>query len=415
MSSVIRNRNKELEKPEEDIDNGTTDLYKYDSHNIEDIEKLWLRYIVIGLIFLLLFILYFIVSPVLYIDKWGEQDVIKYKVIIETLKMIGLFIGGGLGLYSIHLGYKRAVAMENSAVAANKTAEAALRNAEAANKTAEANLKNAQLAEDKQITERYSKAVEQLGSSESYVQLGAIYSLERIAKDSDKDYWNIIEILTTYIREESQKSFSLVLQAALTVIIRRNKSYGLGEEIPIDFIKVNFENLDLTGVNLKRANFSEANLQRANFSKAHLEGANFRKAHLVGANFSGANLENVDFTQTVLFGANFSHANLKNANFQGRYIVNVNFTNADLTDANFINAITWDEEEIDNNSYIEEDFDEECGVDLSREIFYKTNFNGANMRNTNLESANMKGAINLTEEQLEVAKGREKAKFIFED
>jgi uncharacterized protein YjbI with pentapeptide repeats len=392
---------KQLQKIEKYIDEEIINLAHYSSSNAEDIEKNWLRYIIIGLIFLLFAVLYFVVSPVLYVEQWNEQDEIKNKIIIEILKTIGIFIGGGLGLYSIYLGYKRAVAME--------------KNAEAANKTAEANLKNAQAAEDKQITERYSKAIEQLGKQEYYVQLGAIYSLERIAKDSDKDYWNIIEVLTTYIREESQKSYSQSLQAALTVIIRRNKNYGLGEELPINFTKVNLKNLDLTGVDLKGANFSEANLEGANFSKTNLEGANFSKASLRNANFSEANLQNVDFRQTLLFGVNFSYANLKNANFQERYIININFSNANLSNANFVNAITWDEEEIDNNYYIQQYFDEECGYNSSTEIFYETNFDGAILSNTNLEFANLKAATNLTEEQLKLAKGRDKAKFIFED
>jgi len=58
--------------------------------------------------------------------------------------------------------------------------------------------------QEKQITERFSKAVEQLGNEESItVRLGAIYSLERIAKDSKDDHWTIMEVLTAFIREKS--------------------------------------------------------------------------------------------------------------------------------------------------------------------------------------------------------------------
>lgn len=64
---------------------------------------------------------------------------------------------------------------------------------------AEASLK---ATEEKQVTERFSKAIELLGSKELEVRLGAIYALERIAKDSEKDYWTIMEILTAYVREK---------------------------------------------------------------------------------------------------------------------------------------------------------------------------------------------------------------------
>ena len=47
---------------------------------------------------------------------------------------------------------------------------------------------NLVVTQEKQVTERFAKAIEQLGSENIHVRLGAIYALERIAKDSDKDY-----------------------------------------------------------------------------------------------------------------------------------------------------------------------------------------------------------------------------------
>jgi hypothetical protein len=60
-------------------------------------------------------------------------------------------------------------------------------------------LKNLQLTQDRQITERYTRAVEQLGSDKLELRLGAIYALERIARDSERDHWPIMEILTAYV------------------------------------------------------------------------------------------------------------------------------------------------------------------------------------------------------------------------
>lgn len=48
--------------------------------------------------------------------------------------------------------------------------------------------RNVTIAEEKQVTERFAKAIEQLGNASIHVRLGAIYALERIAKDSEKDY-----------------------------------------------------------------------------------------------------------------------------------------------------------------------------------------------------------------------------------
>jgi hypothetical protein len=85
--------------------------------------------------------------------------------------------------------------------------------------------KNFKILDSKQITERFSKAVEQLGNEASItVRLGGIYSLEKIAQDSKNDHWTIMEVLTAFIREKSDDNRELDskipqdIQAALTVI-----------------------------------------------------------------------------------------------------------------------------------------------------------------------------------------------------
>jgi hypothetical protein len=55
-----------------------------------------------------------------------------------------------------------------------------------------------------QITERFTKAINQLGEAgpeKLAVWLAGIYALERIAKDSKRDHWPIMEVLTAYVRE----------------------------------------------------------------------------------------------------------------------------------------------------------------------------------------------------------------------
>jgi len=52
------------------------------------------------------------------------------------------------------------------------------------------------------VTDRYSKAVEQIGNGNSlHVRLGGIYALERVAADSDRDLPTIVEVLSAFIRE----------------------------------------------------------------------------------------------------------------------------------------------------------------------------------------------------------------------
>jgi hypothetical protein len=56
------------------------------------------------------------------------------------------------------------------------------------------------LAEQGQITERFTRAIDQLGSDHLDVRLGGIYALERIARDSPGNRSTIGEVLTAYIR-----------------------------------------------------------------------------------------------------------------------------------------------------------------------------------------------------------------------
>jgi hypothetical protein len=47
--------------------------------------------------------------------------------------------------------------------------------------------KNFTLSREGQMTDRYTKAVEQLGSDKLDVRIGGIYALERVARDSPRD------------------------------------------------------------------------------------------------------------------------------------------------------------------------------------------------------------------------------------
>jgi hypothetical protein len=70
------------------------------------------------------------------------------------------------------------------------TAGAALRQASIAGKR---HLEQTNADRERRITDSFTKAVELLGKPELEVRLGAIYALERIARESKRDYWPIIE------------------------------------------------------------------------------------------------------------------------------------------------------------------------------------------------------------------------------
>ena len=70
-----------------------------------------------------------------------------------------------------------------------------------------------ELTEQGQITERFTRAIDQLGATDDKqtprleIRLGGIYALERIARDSsERDYSTVMEVLTAYVRENTPQA-----------------------------------------------------------------------------------------------------------------------------------------------------------------------------------------------------------------
>jgi uncharacterized protein YjbI with pentapeptide repeats len=273
----------------------------------------------------------------------------KYKYVIETVKVLGLFISGGAVIVNVYFAGRRAEAMEETAKATNRNADAANKNAEAANKNAEAANKNAETANQKQITERFSKAIEQLGSDKPEVILGGIYTLERIARDSAPDQWTIMEVLTAFVRQnapiikenESQSpedqekllKLKISIRACLTVIGERKhpdlENKRLDNISGFNLVQFKLKGFNFTGADLTEANLFGADLTEANLRGADLTGASLYKADLTGADLTGADLTGADLT-----GANLTGADLTEANLRGADLTLANLTLADLTEAN---------------------------------------------------------------------------------
>jgi len=319
--------------------------------SIDDENDCIKNWAIAGTIFLFLIavaVTIYLISMILITER---KDLLKnkYEYIVESLKILGLFISGGAVIVNVYFAGRRAEAMEETAKATNRNADAANKNAEAANQNAEAANKNAEAANQKQITERFSKAIEQLGSDKPEVILGGIYTLERIARDSAPDQWTIMEVLTAFVRQnapvnesqspEDQKKFlelRISIQACLTVIAER-KHPDL-ENKYLDLTEVNISGLNLQGLKLKGFYFTGANLTEAKLYKADLTGANLIKANLIEADLEGANLTGAVLTGAVLEGANLTRACLIGANLTRAYLIGANLTRANLTGADLTGA-----------------------------------------------------------------------------
>jgi uncharacterized protein YjbI with pentapeptide repeats len=214
--------------------------------------------------------------------------------------------------------------------------------------------RNADTARQGHVTDRYTKAIEQLGSDKLDIRLGGIYALERIARDSARDHPAVMEVLSAFFREHSRDEDARTddgfplradLQAALRVIGRRNP---LRDTDPINLVRadlrgvsergIDLSNAILPGTDLTRASLPRANLSGANLNKAKLAGAQLTVAQLTKARLAGADLSNTNLHYADLRGADLTQANLSGANLHGANLRDAVLSKADLTDADLVYA-----------------------------------------------------------------------------
>jgi hypothetical protein len=66
--------------------------------------------------------------------------------------------------------------------------------------TATASRNQLKLSEQGQVTDRYTRAVEQLGHEKAPVRLGALYALERLAQDNPEHRRTVVDVFCAYLR-----------------------------------------------------------------------------------------------------------------------------------------------------------------------------------------------------------------------
>lgn len=426
--------------------------------------------ITIFLVLALILFLYYLIFlyPVNQVSQYGINNVTEKVNLINQYRTTSIqliatsaqIFGGiavGIGIYFAWGNLKVAQAtLESNQINAHKSLEVALaslksdqetaqKNIEISLATLDSNIKNAQksleAAQESQITERFTKAVDQLGATDKdgnpaiEIRLGGIYALERISKESEKDYWSIMEILTAYVRKNSSVEIvgrnkkvmpistgiqanddtksevsevgeiPLDIQAILTVIGERKYSCYTGEIKRLDLHETRLCKADFSKTHFEKVNFREANLQDADFRWANLEGANLEGADLCRANLfkaylHKANLKWAKLDNTTLVTAVLTDANLQEANLKGAFLIMVNFEGADfgLEENNrFLENISWSEAANLEDAHLED-------ANFRKANLKRANLKGAFLLNTNFERADLRGAKNLTIDQLSQVK-----------
>jgi uncharacterized protein YjbI with pentapeptide repeats len=285
----------------------------------------------------------------------------------------------------------------------------------------------AQTEADRQrrIIESFSKAIEQLGSDKLEVRLGGIYALERISQESPQDYWTVMENLTAFVRERTQRTeaertakpldqriaaiaYSLWekagkpegrseefwtaaaeeeklgeppatdIAAVLTVIKRRSEGHRALEtrdKKVLDFSQAVLRRADLLGVHLDGADLNAAHLEGAVLHGAHLEHAVLNEAHLEGAGLYQAHLEHA-----VLNGAHLEHAVLNEAHLEQAVLNEAHLERAYLGEAHLERAVL-------NGAHLEGAALWEAH--LERAGLHRAHLEGAGLHRAHLEGAGL--------------------------
>lgn len=192
--------------------------------------------------------------------------------------------------------------------------------------TRDATNKTLRLNELQQETNRFTVAVQELGSSNATLRLGGIYSLERLAQTSTDERAPVVQLMVAYLhrnhRVRKNKQWigepcvitkwqpQADTQAALATILRFRPPQA----------RVDLSGLDLSAVRIQDRDFAYTNLGGSSLFFAHAEGASFDHASLFGAKLKDACLQRASFIDAKLDGSDIDRAhriNYSGADFLG--------------------------------------------------------------------------------------------------
>jgi uncharacterized protein YjbI with pentapeptide repeats len=263
--------------------------------------------------------------------------------------------------------------------------------------------------------ERFAAAIEQLasdrpdGSPRLEARLAGVHALERLAVEVDAEYWPVMDVLTTYLRENaswrrasttagpahSPSRPSADIQAVLAALGRRTPPASPGgQKRVLDLREVDVRGANLSGAMLEGVNLQSARLDQADATRAHLRGCNLREASLAGATLTQADLQGVSLGRADLQGARLNGANLKGADLSGANLQGADLWSADLT------GCTLKDADLRGADLTDAILDEAI---LWRADLKAARMAGVRLRDTHLERANLTGAVGLTWEQGEDA------------
>lgn len=274
-------------------------------------------------------------------------------------------------------------------------------------KQANASREQARIAQEAHFTSLFTKAVELLGSTRERkegerivvepnieVRLGAIYALERIAQDSERDRWPILECLCAYVRSNAP-----VPQHYFWPHDTEHGEANFAEHDVEKWLR-ELKPMDITAKAVIRV---IGRLPHDKCNRLDLRLVNFSGVELNQLNFENADLDHSVFLRTKMAKTNFC-----GSSFRGSLMRFVHAPKTSFEDCNFYKALV-DQPQFSHASFVSASLVEfqlnmlklEWGADEPPPtLFMKVDFTNAKFSQACLCDADLSFAIGLTEEQV---------------
>ncbi|GLW25996.1 hypothetical protein Mame01_60380 [Microbispora amethystogenes] len=233
-------------------------------------------------------------------------------------------------------------------------------------------------AQESQITDRYTKAVEQLGSTKQDVRLGGIYALQRLATDSPRDKDTIRNVLAAFVRNHDfctlatgqakpPKDCTASDRDAIAEMPRTRPGADVHAALIIAPTLADHTTFDAYA-DFSRARFPRADLSRMALSNSFMTDTNGKAVYFPTVDLSGALLMGADLYDAMLIGAI-----LEDADLRGAFLRDANLKGADL-------------------SYSDLRWADLRGAALEQGKLHWANLAGADLRGAHLDGADLTGA-----------------------
>ncbi|MFF7391641.1 pentapeptide repeat-containing protein [Streptomyces scabiei] len=245
------------------------------------------------------------------------------------------------------------------------------------------------------VTDRFSRAVDQLGSDKVDVRIGGLHALWRIAEHSARDREAILSILAAYLRTHlpwppptgPEDPAALGARAAAVP----SAQTPINDVAPLE-VRAADAQVALTGLgvlllhprehswlnlgvtDLRRADCDGLWLTEVNFDRSCMEAASLYHANLTQASLVSTNLRHAELKTAILRRARLALADLRGARMVATDLRDADFTEADLREANLRKA-------------------DASGAVLHRADLRLTDLRGSDLSTADLTGARLTGAL----------------------